>query len=301
MTARLGLGSAQFGDAYGISNRHGRVSEDEVRDILALAAQNKLIDIDVAPYHGDVERIVGRSQPFPSPLRVQIRTLRLDKGLDWLESRLKRSIDHLGLAKTHAALVDQASDLLGPDGDALWARLLKLKSSGLISQIGISAQYEDQPLLLAKRFKPDIIQVQASIFDQRLVHSGDIAAMAELGVKVQIRSVFMQGLLFAPSDALPPRLTPLIPALSRIKRLMLESGADPLHAALSYGLHIKGADMVMVGVTSAAELRAILAASQRPRPKIEWEALALDNEAALDQRGWFDKDVQASPHWVRVA
>ncbi|MDI7775930.1 aldo/keto reductase [Asticcacaulis sp. EMRT-3] len=302
MTATLGLGSAQFGGDYGISNTRGRVGEDEVRQILQYAANCKVLNIDASHYDGDVERILGRNWPFPSPFRPQIRTLRLEKGLDWLESRLRRSIDHMGLVRAHAALVDHAEDLTGDQGNALWARLEKLKAEGLISKIGISASHADQPLLLAKRFKPDIMQVPASILDQRLVRGGDIKAMSDLGVEVQIRSVFLQGLLFLPREALPNNLTAIGPHLSRVRRIMAESGADPLHAALSYALNIEGVSTVMVGVTSAAELRAIVAASERKAPRINWDALALTDEVALDPTQWFaDLGEQAPRRLVRVA
>jgi aryl-alcohol dehydrogenase-like predicted oxidoreductase len=312
MTATLGLGSAQFGADYGISNTRGRVGEDEVRQILQLAADCKVLTIDAAWYDGDVERILGRNWPFPSPFKPQIRTLPVEKGLDWVESRLRRSIDHMGLARAHAVLVDRAADLTGDQGDALWARLEKLKSEGLISRIGISARYEDQPLLLAKRFKPDLMQVPASILDQRLVRSGDIKAIANLGIEVQIRSVFLQGLLFLPREALPGNLSAIGPHLSRVRRIMAECGADPLHAALSYALNIDGVSLALVGVTSAAELRAIIAASERPSPRIAWESLAVHDAAALDPSQWFadpgpadpgsaDRAARSQPRLVQVA
>ena len=123
MAASLGLGSAQFGGDYGISNTRGRVSEDEVRQILQLASYCKLRTIDASYQDGDGERTLGRNWPFPSPFKPQVRTLRLEKGLDWLEARLRRSVDHMGLVRAHAALVDHAEDLMGPQGDDLWARL----------------------------------------------------------------------------------------------------------------------------------------------------------------------------------
>ncbi len=302
MTAALGLGSAQFGGDYGISNTRGRVGEDEVRQILSLAADCKVLNIDAAYYDGDVERILGRCWPFPSPFKPQVRTLRLEKGLEWLESRLRRSVEHMGLGRAHAAIVDTAEDLMGPDGDALWARLEKLKAEGLFSKIGISATAADQPLLIARRFKPDIMQVPTSILDQRLVRNGDIEAMSNLGIDVQIRSVFLQGLLFLPREALPENLIPVGPHLSRVRRIMAESGADPLHAALSYALNVPGVSTVMVGVTSAAELRAIVAASERKAPRINWEAMALNDEVALDPRQWFaDLGEHGRRRLVRVA
>ncbi|MDV6331545.1 aldo/keto reductase [Asticcacaulis sp. 201] len=302
MAATLGLGSAQFGGDYGISNTRGRVSEDEVRQILELAADCKILNIDAAHYDGDVERILGRCWPFPSPFKPQLRTLRLEKGLDWLESRLRRSVDHMGLVRAHSALVDCAEDLMGPHGDALWARLEKLKGEGLISKIGISATHADQPVLLARRFKPDIMQVPASILDQRLVRNGDIETLAGLGVEVQIRSVFLQGLLFLPREALPANLIPIGPHLSRVRRIMMESGADPLHAALSFALNLPGVSTVIVGVTSAAELRAIVAASERKAPRINYEAMALNDDVALDPQMWFaDLGEKAARRLVRVA
>ena len=302
MVASLGLGSAQFGGDYGISNSRGRVSEDEVRQILSLAADCKLLSIDASHHDGDVERILGRNWPFPSPFKPQVRTLRVEKGLDWLEARLRRSVDHMGLVRVHAAMVDSAEDLTGAQGDALWARLEKLKAEGLISKIGISAAYEDQPLLLARRFKPDLMQVPASILDQRMVRNGDIEALAELGVEVQVRSVFLQGLIFLPRESLPANLIPIGPHLSRVRRIMAESGADPLHAALSFAQNLKGVSTVIVGVTSAAELRAIIAASESKAPRINWDAMALNDEVALTPSLWFkDLGEQGRRRLVRVA
>jgi D-threo-aldose 1-dehydrogenase len=290
MVASLGLGSAQFGGAYGISNARGRVREDDVRQILHLAAENRILNIDIAPYYGDAERIVGRNWPFPSPFRPQIRTLRLDKdregGLDWIETRLRRSVEHMGLVRAHSALIDDASDLMGPQGDALWERLMKLKAEGLISRIGISARHEDRPRLIAKRFKPDIMQVPASLLDQRLIKNGDIGAMAADGIEVQVRSIFLQGLLFMPREALPAALTGAGPHLSRLRRALMEASADPLSAALSFARHIKGVSTLIVGVTSAAELRALIAASERPKPNLDWDALALEDERLLEPDTW---------------
>ena len=301
MVATLGLGSAQFGCDYGISNTRGRVSEDEVRQILSYAADCRITHIDAAHYHGDVERILGRCWPFPSPFKPQVRTLRLEKGLEWLESRLRRSVDHMGLARVHAALVDSAEDLTGAEGDALWARLEKLKAEGLISRIGISATYDDAPVLLAKRFKPDIMQVPVSILDQRLVKNGALEQLAGLGVEVQVRSVFLQGLLFLPRETLPPNLAPVGPHLSRVRRIMAECGADPLHAALSYALNLNGVSTVIVGVASAAELRAIVAASERKAPRVMYDMMALNDEIALDPNQWYADLGDVSRRMIRAA
>lgn len=284
--ADLGLGAAQFGLDYGVSNARGRVPEDEVRLILDTAAVNRLAVIDTAPCYGDSERVLGQSWPFPSPFRVVTRTLPLSEGLDRVEARARRSLERMGLPRGHALLVNSAEDLLGPDGPALWARLQRLKDQGLFQKIGVSVYGADEPVLLARRFRPDLVQLPCSLLDQRPVRDGTLRALADLGVEVHLRSVFLQGLLFLDRDRLPPVLADAGPRLSRIRRALAEAGADPLQAALAFAQTREEASTVIVGVTSAAELRAVLAASAAPAPDLDWASLALDHPVALDPRRW---------------
>jgi aryl-alcohol dehydrogenase-like predicted oxidoreductase len=214
------------------------------------------------------------------------KTIRVSEGLDRLEARARRSLERLGVARAHALLVDCADDLLGPDGRALWARLEKLKGDGLFQRIGISTDRSDEPVHLARRFRPDLIQIPCSMLDQRPVKDGTLKALADLGVEVQIRSVFLKGLLFMSREALPPALADAGPRLSRIRRILAESRADPLQAALAFARSQPEASAAIVGVSSAAELRAVLAAAAAPVPDLDWSALALDHPAALDPRQW---------------
>jgi aryl-alcohol dehydrogenase-like predicted oxidoreductase len=287
MTARqaeLALGSAQFGVDRGALNP--RTPEREVRQVLETAAASRLTLVDASPAWGDAERVLGRSWPFPSPFRVMTKTLRAAEGLDRLESRARRSLERLGVARAEALILDGAEDLLGPDGRQLWARLEKLKGEGLYKRIGVSARGSDAPALIARRFRPDLIQLPCSLLDQRLVRDGVLATIAGLGVEVQIRSVFLNGLLFMPREALPPALADAGPRLSRIRRVLAESGADPLQAALAFARSRPEVSVVIVGVGSAAELRAVLAAAHAPTPDLDWSQLALDHAYALDPERW---------------
>jgi aryl-alcohol dehydrogenase-like predicted oxidoreductase len=286
MRAELGLGTAQFGLDYGVSNPRGCVPESEVRTILETAARARLTLVDTAASYGDAERVLGRSWPFPSPFRVVTKTIRASEGLDRLEARARRSLERMGVARGHALLVEAAEDLSGGEGRLLWARLERLKAEGLFQKIGFSAYGTDDPLRLARRFNPDVVQAPGSMLDQRLIKDGTLQGLAEHGVEVHLRSVFLQGLLFLPRDGLPPALADAGPKLSRLRRMLAEAGADPLRAALAYAQTQTGASSVIVGVTSAAELRAILAAAAGPAPDLDWSAMALDHPVALDPRLW---------------
>lgn len=292
--ARLGLGTAQFGLDYGVSNTRGRVGETEVLNILETAAINGVTLVDTAAAYGDAERALGRSWPFPSPFQVVTKTLRLSEGLDRIEHRARRSLERLGVARAKALLVHSAEDLHGAEGRALWTRLEKLKGEGLFQQIGFSAYAEDDAATLARRFGADLVQVPCSLLDQRLVRDGTLERLAEQGVEVHLRSVFLQGLLFLSREDLPPALAHAGPRLSRIRRALAEAGADPLQAALAFALDRPEASAAIVGVTSAAELRAIVAASHQPSPRLDWAALSLDDLTALDPRAWAQTPVSSA-------
>ena len=46
------------------------------------------------------------------------------------------------------------------------------------------------------------------------------------------------------------------------------------------------ASAVLVGVASAAEMSAVVAAAMSPPPDLDWDEMALDDPAALDPRAW---------------
>lgn len=284
--ADLGLGTAQFGREPTSLSPHARVGEEQVRAILDTAAASHLTLIDTAPRYGEAERLLGQSWPFPSPFKVITKTLRLSEGLDRIEARARRSLERMGLPRGHALMVEHGEDLLAPEGRQLWARLEKLRDEGLFQKIGISIHGDDEPLLLARRFCPDIVQVPCSLLDQRFCDNGALRALKDLGCEVQLRSVFLQGLLFLPREALPAALGDAGPRLSRIRRILAEAGADPMQAALAFAQTRPEASSVIVGVASAAELRALIAASHAPVPDLDWKALSLDCPVALDPRQW---------------
>ena len=55
--SRLGIGTAQFGSNYGISNTNGKVSKIEVAKILENASKSKISLIDTATSYGSCEKL----------------------------------------------------------------------------------------------------------------------------------------------------------------------------------------------------------------------------------------------------
>uniref|UniRef100_UPI00286E6B03 bifunctional regulator KidO n=1 Tax=Phenylobacterium sp. TaxID=1871053 RepID=UPI00286E6B03 len=264
----------------------GRPPQAEVRDILDIAARTGLAVFDVAGWSPQVENVLGDIMPRPNPFKISISTVRADRGPDFVEAEARATLRRLGVEQADAILVPSATDLFGPHGLALWDRLKALKDQGLTKKIGVSVFASDDPLGVARRFRPDIIQAPASLLDQRLLIDGTLAALTGIGIEVHLRSIFLSGLLFLPADRAPNHLKEAASRISRARRLIAEGRSDPLQAALGFALSRPEAAAVLVGVTTAAELNAVIAAASSPPPDLDWDDMAINDPVALDPRAW---------------
>lgn len=272
--AELGLGTVQFGLPYGVSNTAGQVSRDEAAAILALAAKGGIRTLDTAANYGNAEDILA--QLDTAPFRIVTKTISGD--VDAVAARARQSAAKL---KADTLLVHAARDLENP---ALWPALQRLKAEGVFAHIGISAYVADNPVALAARFRPDVMQIPFSLLDQRLLRDGSLARLKDLGVEIHARSLFLQGMLFLQTP--PPKLQHIAPRLAQIRQAITDAGTTALTAALGFVLAQPQIDVGLVGVTASAELAQILAAATAPLPALDWAGLAMQDEIALTPSLW---------------
>jgi aryl-alcohol dehydrogenase-like predicted oxidoreductase len=273
---KLGLGTVQFGQAYGVSNTRGQIPADEAAAILKRAAQAGISLLDTAANYGHAERVL--TELDTTPFRIVSKTVSVSQGVAEVVARARWSAKGLN---TDTLLVHAASDLADEN---LWPALQQLKSEGVFRKIGISVYVADDPAALAARFKPDVMQLPFSLLDQRLLANGTLARLADMDVEIHARSLFLQGLLLM--ETVPQKLQAAAPHLKAIKAKIAVAGATPLAAALGFVLARPEITFGLVGVTSLPELNEILAAAQRPLPDLDWASLALSDERILTPSLW---------------
>lgn len=278
--SKLALGAAQFRlDAA----PRARAPREEISDILGVAARAEIAVLDAATSFDSAEAMIGAA-PSAHNFRLLVRAARADRGPDHVEQEARASLARLGRSQAEAIIVQNAGDLFGRQGPDLWDKLQDLKDQGLFQKVGVVALASDDPLGLARRFHPDIVQSPASLLDQRLLAGGVLAEVADMGIEVHLRSIFLQGLIFLPPDRIPPPFRDAASSLSRARRMIAEGRSDPMQAALGFALARPEASAVVVNVTSAQELTAMIAAASSPPPELDWAGMAIQ-DAALN-RAW---------------
>ena len=289
IASRLMLGTAQFGLDYGISNDLGQVPEDAAFAILDRAGTFGIRLLDTAPAYGNAEDLLGRymRQSGATHFRI-VSKVSLGTGSPEVAlAGVRRSIDILG-GCLEAVLMHAPHELASAAGERLWAGLLDLRDAGMCRRIGISAYVEDEPVVLAQRYHPDLIQVPLSVLDQRLADDGSIERLAGQRVAIHVRSIFLQGVVLVDPARLSKTLSSLRPHLERLRSGLRVLGLTPLEAALSYPLGLAGVEAVTVGVTRLTELDAILATLEISKTSegMDWSSLACQDSTHLDPRRW---------------
>jgi aryl-alcohol dehydrogenase-like predicted oxidoreductase len=267
--ARLGLGTVQFGLAYGITNSDGRIGDKEAAAILARCAEAGVDLLDTAHLYGESEAAIGHAAPSDASFRIVTKTPKASaaqsaaEAVEALQTAFSGSLEKLRQQSVHALLLHDPADLLGPFGPALWSAMTDLKRQGFVRAIGVSV-YEGSEIDAALAgFPLDIVQLPWNPLDRRLEQGGQLAALAGAGVEVHVRSLFLQGLLLQDAQAIPARFGPLREAIAALHASFREAGLSPLEGILAQAFARPEIARFVVGVTSVAELDAILLAGEK--------------------------------------
>lgn len=284
--ARLLLGSAQFGLAYGVSNAAGKVDPAVVAEIVAAAAAAGVHGIDTAPAYGDAETTLGTVLGAYPALRIVTKTPQADFVPGAFARALDGSLRRLGRDGVEALLVHRSGDLLGATADAIWAELEAIKRDGRARRIGVSVYDSAHARMIADRYPIDAVQLPWNALDQRAAADGFLDRLRARGVEIHARSVFLQGLLLMDPRDLPEALVRARPALERFRAAARDAGRSPLQAAMDFAIRGERVERIVVGVTSRRELDEILGACALPPSAIDFTALASDDAALVDPRTW---------------
>jgi len=291
---KIGLGTAQFGLDYGISNPLGKIPVAEVKRILGFAAANGVHVIDTASLYGDSEKVLGQCLGEHHSFHIITKTPQYNKSLitegdaEQIKKVFHESLVRLKQSSLYGLLIHNGDDLLAQNGAALWDAMNDIKNSGLVKKIGASIYAARQVNAILEKFPIDLIQLPINVLDQRLIRSGHLERLKKRGIEVHARSVFLQGLLLMNPSDLPDSFCSVRVHLQQYQQFIGERNVSPVKSALNFVLNIEGVDTVIIGVVSSAQLEEILHACV-DAPELtanEYRNFAWSDEEILDPSRW---------------
>jgi aryl-alcohol dehydrogenase-like predicted oxidoreductase len=283
--------------AYGVANRTGRPSPDEVAAILEVARRAGIDTLDTARAYGESERVIGELTQGDPHWKIVTKLDPavvgpeddLDASLERVEESLARSREALRRGRIDLLLLHRSQHRTAWDG-ALWELLCHKRAAGEIAALGVSAGSPREAWALMEDPTLDALQVAANLLDQRLVRGGFFGRASARGKQVFVRSVFLQGLAHLEVEALPSHLADLGGPLATLEGWTQERGLRRSDAFLLYARRLPSARVVL-GCETAGQLCQNL---------IAWRSLDLPREEVAElagQVGEIDEDLLDPARW----
>lgn len=277
---RLAIGTVQFGLDYGISNLAGKVADDELGAILALARRLKIDTLDTAQAYGNAEARLGSQQ---TPDFHLVSKLAPSITAAEVETAVEESLNRLARPTLDGLLLHRSQDATS----ALFERIQDLQQQGKVGKTGVSVYSpEELEQWLSHGYPLQLVQLPANLLDQRFLRAGWLDRLQEMGCEIHVRSLFLQGLLLMQPDLRPAYFDAFSEPLARLDCAHLHQ--SPLHKALSLIPALPQVSRFVVGVCHAHELAAIGAAYGHLHPwqDTELATLACGEPGLINPARW---------------
>lgn len=275
MAAKLALGTAQFGMPYGVTNRVGVPSDEQLHLLLGEAKAAAIDCLDTASAYGNAQSRLGGCDltAFKVITKIPQGTETRD-----LEPWLMGVLSELHVSSVHGVLFHGQEDALLCDFPEKLQQLITLKNQGLIEKIGISG-YELN-LLMPILTDPEIglVQIPLNVLNGE---NGKLLARLKVvnpAIEIHARSVFLQGALLANPTALPYHLRNLQSGVEWFLDYCDQAKVNPGVAAMAYALQFP-VDALIMGVTSVAELKQL----------VQWFQEAQETTVVIPDRVFHDE------------
>ena len=268
---------------YGVTNTKGEVSVEKIGQILDGCRQSKIRELDTARAYGRAEERLGDAGVGDFAITTKM-DLRPDENADAMHAKLTQSLERLRVDKVASLLLHNEERLHRPDAKAVADHLHKLVERGLAGRVGFSSYDPSSAVRLCALFGLQAVQLPANALDQRLLREGVLDKFLSQGVEVQIRSLFLQGVLLAePPQAggVPPEV---VYHARGFRARCREEGVTPLRGAWGEWRRFPEQVKAVFGVTSVEELDETIKNIAQARPLSSFKAPPWQKE--FDPRSW---------------
>ena len=261
---KIVLGTAQFSGDYGITRKKNKISKKEVHKILKTLLSKRLNHLDTSyNYKNSFKKI--QSFNFRNwQVTTKLNPARLDfsseKNLySSIEKQTHKIKKMLSVKIIKNLLIRNSNIFLTKKGRLLFNALKKAKKNKLIKNFGYSIYDYNSLKKIITNYRPDLIQCPYNIIDRRIEDPKIINFLKKRKIKIQARSIFLQGILLRTKNKLPKFFNKWKKVFLNFEKLCEINKLNPLSICLNYVNNNKNIDEILVGVQNEQELKQIFA------------------------------------------
>ncbi len=255
------MGTVQLGMDYGFGEFSSKPKKEYAFELLDRAVANGVNNIDTANNYGDSERVIGE---WLQTVDSEKRPLVITK-IGPLDHSSPEACRADMLAQTEACLktlgcsqidilMDHYFEDYEQDPETVSAVFNEMKEKGMIRYSAISVYSRHDYKLIANAGCFDAIQIPLNLFDWTQIENGGIQALADAGMMIFARSVYLQGVVFMKPEELDPRMDFCRPYIEKFRALCDEFKMSPPVLAISFVLSVPGVTNVVLGCQTLEQI-----------------------------------------------
>jgi len=290
MNSKLILGTVQFGLDYGINNTIGKLSEDQVFELLENAYDLGVRTLDTAEAYGNAHSIISNFHK-QSKKRFNIISKYSSSNFDYpidLVERIQVHCSNFNVNYLEGYMFHSYDDFkmnINNDPNVLD----NIKNSGLVKKIGVSVYANDEIEELLNYKNIDLIQLPFNLFDNEYQRKEILEKAKRRNIEIHTRSAFLQGLFFKDINTLTNCLLPLKNNLRELSFIVKNNNIAMESLALNYPLNKSYIDKVLIGVDSLEQLKNNIKATENIFDKSTYkkiDCIQIENTKLLNPSNW---------------
>ena len=257
-TSKLVIGTANFGNKYSLKSKTG-LRIKEIEKILNFAYKKKIKRIDTAPIYGNSEKILGKIglKKWKVSTKIQLKK-NCNNYKDYILSSVSNSLKRLKIDKLENLLVhSELSKFNKKETSEIIKTLFNLKKDKIIKNFGCSIYSPKDLYRSTKSIDLDIIQAPANIFDRRFLNKHIARYLEKKKIKLQIRSIFLRGLLLNNYKSLPKKFNYWKNDFKKYQMFLEKKKLNKIEGALCVLNKIKYENLV-IGFDNYEEFREVI-------------------------------------------
>ena len=256
------IGTAAFGLPYGLSNNNFPVELDKIKSIINTADEQKLLEYDTAPSYGKSETLLGKYTQKEILISTKTHQINKEKisseDIKIISNTFKKSMKSTNRNIFENLYIHSPSDLINQGGEYVYEWLENLKYNKHINKIGVSVFHIKDLETILKKYKIDVVQIPLNLFDQRFLKSGMISNLRSLNIEINIRSIYLQGLLLKPMNKIPKYFDEFKKYFDQVDDFISQMGLSRIQLCFLFVKQISEVNKIIIGFKNKNQISDLL-------------------------------------------
>lgn len=187
MEEKLILGTVQFGIDYGITNKNGKLNDEEINKIFNFCNIHNIFYFDTAQDYGISEDILSKYSKLYPKFNIITKSKFKNKNID---DTIKISLNKFD--KIECYMLHSYDDYKNQE---LLNKLINYKNTNKINKIGVSIYNVEEGLKILNDNLVNIIQLPFNYVDNQWFNQDFQNLIEKTNIEIHVRSIFLQGIL----------------------------------------------------------------------------------------------------------